>query len=93
MQSDYDLKETIAKLIYRMKAVPEDSAAHRLIVRELEGLLVTKWRSRSWRTTAFHEPSPRRSKNGARADPTPSPRGPGPANVAVPRPDKPYAML
>ena len=40
MQSDYDLKETIAKLIYRMKAVPEDSAAHRLIVRELEGLLV-----------------------------------------------------
>ena len=40
MRSDDDLEKTIAKLIYRMKAVPEDSAAHRLIVRELEGLLV-----------------------------------------------------
>jgi hypothetical protein len=38
VQSDDDLEETIAKLIYRMKAAAEDSAEHRLIMRELEGL-------------------------------------------------------
>ena len=38
-EKDDDLEETIAKLIYRMKAAPEDSATHRLIVRQLEGLL------------------------------------------------------
>jgi hypothetical protein len=40
VQSDDDLKDTTAELIYRMKAAPEDSAAHRFIIRELEGLLV-----------------------------------------------------
>jgi hypothetical protein len=39
-ETDPELEETIAKLIYRMKAAREDSAAHRLIERELEGLLV-----------------------------------------------------
>jgi hypothetical protein len=39
VQSDDDLEKTIAELIYRMKAAPEDSATHRLIMRELEGLL------------------------------------------------------
>lgn len=39
MQSDDDLEKTIAELIYRMKAAPEDSATHRLIMRQLEGLL------------------------------------------------------
>jgi hypothetical protein len=38
-ENDDDLEETIAKLIYQMKAAPEDSATHRLIERMLEGLL------------------------------------------------------
>ena len=40
MQSDDDLEETIAELMYRRKHAPKGSAELRLIMRELEGLLV-----------------------------------------------------
>jgi hypothetical protein len=72
---------------------PPRKAARRIVLRcaSWRACLSTKWRNRSWRISAFHEPSPRRSKNGARADPTPSPRGRD--RLTVPRPNKPYAML
>jgi hypothetical protein len=40
MKSDDDLEETIRDVNKRKNAAPEGSAAHRLAVRELEGLLV-----------------------------------------------------
>ena len=40
MKSDDDLEETIRDVNKRKNAAPEGSAAHRLSVRELEGLLV-----------------------------------------------------
>ena len=40
MQSDDDLEETIAELMYWRKHAPKGSAELRLIMRELEGLLV-----------------------------------------------------
>jgi hypothetical protein len=94
VQSDYDLKETIAKLIYRMKAAPEDSAAHRLIVRELEGLLVYEMAQPIMEDFGLfmnHRPVAPRTEPG-QILPL-SPRWPGPAIVPVPRPDQPYAML
>jgi len=39
-RSDPELEKTIADLIERKNAAPEGSAAHRLAVRALEGLLV-----------------------------------------------------
>jgi hypothetical protein len=38
-ESDPELERTIADLMYRLKRADEDSAEHRLIMRELEGLL------------------------------------------------------
>jgi hypothetical protein len=38
-ESDPELEKTIADLVYRLKRADEDSAEHRLIMRELEGLL------------------------------------------------------
>jgi hypothetical protein len=38
-ESDPELEKTIADLMYRLKRADEDSAEHRLIMRELEGLL------------------------------------------------------
>jgi hypothetical protein len=38
-RDDDDLEETIADLIYKRKRAPKGSATHRLILRQLEGLL------------------------------------------------------
>lgn len=39
-ETNPELERTIAELVYRLKRAKDDSAEHRLITRELEGLLV-----------------------------------------------------